>query len=315
MSEAARWLREAGWGVMCHYLAGIPGGGGDAFVIEAETWQAQVEAFDVPALVEQVAGTGARYLLFTVGQNSGHYCSPNPVYDELTGLRPSRCARRDLIAELGDALSARGLRLLVYTTGGAPEWPPAAAALGWVNNHRQPGHRLAEFQRRWNRILAEWSIRWGRRVSGWWIDGCYFAETMYAFADEPNWDSLRAALKAGNPEALVAFNPGVKVPIVSQGGEDYTAGEIAGALPVGRWHQGGFTTRHETVDGAQYHVLSFLGESWRLGEPRFADELAAAYTRFVIANGGAITWDVPITPEGIIPEPFVRQLTAIGVRP
>ncbi len=307
-----RWLRDAGWGVMCHYLAGEPGGGEDAYAVTAEEWNAQVDAFRLGEFVDQIASTGARYLLFTVGQNSGHYCAPNPIYDELTGLKPSKCSRRDLIRELADALEPHGIALMVYATSGAPNEPHAAKALKWVDNRKQPGHRLVEFQRLWNRILAEWSTRWGRRVRGWWIDGCYFADTMYEFDDEPNWGSLARALKAGNPDAIVAFNPGVKVPIITQGGEDYTAGEIDKALPAGGWREGGFRTLPAQIGDAQLHILTFLGQYWRMGEPRFPDELAIGYTRFVMDCGGAITWDVPIDSSGLIPPQFVEQLQAIG---
>ncbi|NOZ23316.1 MAG: hypothetical protein GXP25_19760, partial [Planctomycetes bacterium] len=191
-----QWFREAGWGIMCHYLAGLPGDGGDAFDISAEAWNAQVDAFDLDGLVEQIASTGAGYLLLTVGQNTGHYCAPNATYDELTGLQPSRCSRRDLIMDIAEALKPHGVRLMVYTTGGAPNEPNAAKALKWVNNHHDPGHRLAEFQVMWNKVLTEWSLRWGENVHGWWVDGCYFADTMYNFDDEPNWGSLTRALKA-----------------------------------------------------------------------------------------------------------------------
>ena len=310
--SSTQWFREAGWGIMCHYLAGLPGGGDDAFNVSAEDWQRQVDAFDLDAFVAQIASTGAGYLLFTVGQNSGHYCAPNATYDELTGLTPTKCSKRDLILEIAEALEPHGIRLMVYTTGGAPNEPSASTALKWLNNRNDPGHRLVEFQLMWNRILTEWSARWGTRVHGWWVDGCYFADTMYAFDDEPNWESFRRALKSGNPDALVAFNPGVKIPVVTQGGEDYTAGELAHALTVGKWREGGFRTIPSEVGGAQYHVLTFLGQFWRQGEPRFSDGLAVGYTQFIIDNGGVITWDVPIESDGRIPQAFVHQLQAIG---
>ena len=313
MPDRCTWFRDAGWGVMCHYLAGLPGGGDDAFNIDAQAWSDQCDACDVSGLAAQVASTGAGYLLFTVGQNSGHYCAPNPVYDELTGLSPSRCSRRDLIAELAEALRPYGVKLMVYTTSGAPNWPPAAEALGWVDNRQVPGQRLAAFQRHWNRILAYWSTAWGDAVAGWWLDGCYHAEAMYDHADEPNWGSLTAALRAGNPEAIVAYNPGVKVPIITQGGEDYTAGELAGALHVGHYAKGGFAPPPARVGDAQYHALTFLGQYWRVGPPRFPDALAVGYTQYVIGLGGVLTWDVPISAEGLIEDASLRQLRVIGV--
>ena len=98
----------------------------------------------------------------------------------------------------------------------------------------------------------------------------------------------------------MAFNPGVKVPVICHSEhEDYTAGEISEAFPTcpGRW-----------LDGAQYHVLSYLGENWCRGLPRFPDSFVAGYTQHVRERGGVVTWDVPITPEGRIPQPFIEQL-------
>jgi hypothetical protein len=182
----------------------------------------------------------------------------------------------------------------------------------WPRVHGGPtrGERLVEFQRYWQAIVREWSVRWGASVHGWWIDGCYFADDMYRFPDEPNFASFAAALKAGNPDAIVAFNPGVRVPVICHSEhEDYTAGEIAEALPTcpGRWVERG---GHR----AQYHILSYLGSSWCRGErPRFPDDLAASYTRYVTGRGGVVSWDVPIRVDGLIPQAFVEQLQAIDV--
>lgn len=126
---------------------------------------------------------------------------------------------------------------------------------------------------------------------------------MYRHPDPPNFESFAAALKAGNPDSIIAFNPGVKVPVISMTEhEDYTAGEISETLPdcPGRW-----------LDGAQYHILSYLGARWGGGEPRFADEFVSRYTGDVNAKGGVVTWDVPITAGGLIPQPFVDQLMVL----
>lgn len=56
-----------------------------------------------------------------------------------------------------------------------------------------------------------------------------------------------------------------------------------------------------------------MGEFWCRGEaPRFADEDVISYTRQAMEKGGVVTWDVPVLPDGTIPEPFVQQLGAIG---
>ena len=71
------WFHDARWGVMTHYLGAPPSTAGGA-ELTAEQWNRQVDAFDVPGLADQVASTGAKYLLFTLGQNSGHYCARIP---------------------------------------------------------------------------------------------------------------------------------------------------------------------------------------------------------------------------------------------
>ncbi len=316
------WFHEAGWGVMTHYLGAPPSSAGGA-ELSAEAWNAQVDAFDVDGLVRQLAPTGTKYLLFTVGQNSGHYCAPNATYDRLVGIQPSKCSRRDLIADLARALQPHGIRLLAYLPSGAPaadhvarrklQWRWGAPG-GWQLPGEPTGGRLVEFQRNWEAICRDWSLRWGRLVAGWWIDGCYFADEMYRHPDEPNFASFARALKAGNPDALVAFNPGVKVPVVCHTPvEDYTAGEVnlgqvAEAIRAcpGRWLE-------REGRRVQFQILSYLGQTWCRGErPQKPDDEIVGYVRDLTAKGGVITWDVPIQKSGLVSEPFLAQLRAIG---
>ncbi len=83
-AENTDWFRDAKFGVMTHYLGALPSSDGGA-ELTAEKWNAQIDAFDVPGLVRQIASTGAKYHLFTLGQNSGHYCAPNATYDRFVG--------------------------------------------------------------------------------------------------------------------------------------------------------------------------------------------------------------------------------------
>lgn len=316
------WFHEARWGVMTHYLGAPPSSSGGQ-ELTAEMWNEQIDAFDAKGLADQLASTGAEYLLFTIGQNSGHYCAPNATYDRFVGITPSKCSRRDLIDDLADALKKRDIRLLVYLPSGAPAADIEARKKlgwrwgrpgGWQLPDEEVGGRLPEFQRKWEAIIREWSRRWGKDVSGWWIDGCYFADQMYRFDDEPNFASFAAALRAGNPDAIVAFNPGVRVPVIAHTKyEDYTAGEVTlGKLPQavksvpGRW------IRRDGVK-VQSHILTFLGKSWCRGErPQWSDEKIVDLTRQIADKGAVVTYDVPIQKEGHIPPPFIKQLRAIG---
>ena len=321
-AENTDWFHQARWGVMAHYLGAAPSSSGGAEVT-AEMWNRQIDAFDVQGLADQLASTGAKYLLFTIGQNSGHYSAPNATYDKIVGITPSKCSRRDLVADLGKALKKRDIRLMVYLPSGAPAADVVARKKlawrwgrtgGWQLPGEPVGGRLVEFQRNWQAVIREWSLRWGTDVAGWWIDGCYFAEQMYYFDDEPNFASLAAAMRAGNPKSIVAFNPGVVVPVtVHSKFEDYTAGEVtlkrlpeAVAACPGRWLGS---------DGVkvQFHILTFLGESWCQGEnPQWPDEKVIGITRQIADKGGVVTYDVPISVGGLIPQPFVEQLRALG---
>ncbi len=104
------WLHDAKWGVFMHFLPG-PAGSSQGAEVDIETWNKRVDAFDVEGVAEQLLETSAKYIMLTIGQNSGHYCCPNDAYDRITGIRPSKCARRDLVSELHDAPVPHGIRV------------------------------------------------------------------------------------------------------------------------------------------------------------------------------------------------------------
>jgi hypothetical protein len=301
----ADWMQQAKWGVMNHYLADWQARV-NHLTMSVETWNSMIDKFDVEALAKELQSAGASYYQISIGQNSGYYLSPNAVYDQLTGIQPSKCSRRDLVSDLAAALAPRGIKLMVYLPSGAPaQDKPADAALGWQNG----AHPNTEFQRKWERIIREWSSRWGKKVSGWWFDGCYFPSTMYRSPEPPNFASFAAAARAGNPDAIVAFNPGVVYRMLSLTPyEDFTAGEIdkPELVAIKRGADG-------QIDGTQIHMLSYLGQTWGMGAaPRFSAAQAIEYTHKVTNAGGAVTWDVPVGLDGKIGEPFLDQLAAIG---
>ena len=305
--DRAAWMRQARWGVMNHYLADWIARR-EKIKMSIEQWKKLIDHFDVESLAEQIKSVGAGYYLITIGQNSGYYLSPNATYDKYVGIQPSPAladSRRDLVADLYDALHKRGIRLMVYLPAGAPAGDPIARkALEWQNGP----YRNREFQLKCEQVIREWSVRWGDKVAGWWFDGCYWPNTMYRSDEPPNFASFAAAARAGNPASIVAFNPGVVPRIISvTPHEDYTAGEIndPNRVEIRRAVDG-------KIDGAQVHILSFLGSTWGMGSPRFSKEQVVAWSRKIADAGGAITWDVPIQRDGLISEEFINQLTAVG---
>ena len=118
------WFRQSRWGVASHYLADTAGCQ-QATRSNTEDWNRQIDAFDVHGLARQLAEAHVPYYFISLGQNSGFYLSPNRTYDEIVGIVPSKCSRRDLVADLAGALAPCGIRLLVS--------PPAICRifLGW----------------------------------------------------------------------------------------------------------------------------------------------------------------------------------------
>ncbi len=131
---------------------------------------------------------------------------------------------------------------------------------------------------------------------------------MYRSPEPPNFAELRRRRQSGKSGRRNRFQSrrGVRISSVTPY-EDFTAGEIdkPELLTVRRSADG-------KVDGTQIQMLSYLGETWGRGEPRFTTEQVIAYTRKVRDAGGAVTWDVPVGLDGAISQPFLDQLTALG---
>ena len=320
------WFRDAQWGVICHYLAAPVTSGLKGAAFAVDEWNRRVDSFDTLRLANQLAQAGAGYLVITLGQNSGFYCAPNPTYDTIVGIRPGKCSQRDLVSDLYEALAPKEIALMVYLPSGAPAADPVAVEKlvwewgfvgGWPHGWmvERTGKRLVSFQHKWEAVIRDWSLRWGEKVRGWVIDGCYFPDEMYQHADEPNFFSFAAAMRAGNPNSIVAFNPGLAMPIVSLSeAEDFTFGEVDGALYVGHREPGDVWTCYDgKVGQAQLHTMTFLGANWGMGEPRFPDELVSGYTHFINRHKGVVTWDVPISEDGQLPQAFIDQLAKIRI--
>ncbi len=304
------WFMQARWGVLTHYLADSASNL-KPIDLTPDDWNRRIDAFDVDGLARQLAEHRVPYFFITIGQNSGFYLSPNRTYDEITGIRPSKLSRRDLIADLAKAFAPHGIRLMVYLPGMAPASDAVAKAkLEGVDDARH-----TTLQRNWEAVVREWSLRWGRNVHGWWIDGPYDAPA-YQHPDEPNYRSFATALKAGNPDSLVAFNNGLRTPLYSMTEyEDYTPGEIERDMTVAPGNTPDFSRLapyERTLNGAQLHVLTIMGEWWGKGPVRFPDELTIGYTKFINSRGGVVTWDLPLTLEGHIAEEFRPQLAALS---
>ena len=97
----------------------------------------------------------------------------------------------------------------------------------------------------WAKVIAWWSKHYGTLVSGWWFDGGY----QHCQFDSKIAKIYAEAAKSGNKNAIVTFNPGVKLERATTA-EDYTAGEINEPLKEiisDRW-----------IDGSQAHGSRYM---------------------------------------------------------
>ena len=294
-NPATDWMPEAKVGAFMHFLPG------------ADTF-ARVEAFDVPAVARQLAESGARYFVFTLGQNSGYMNAPNAAYDAAAGYAAGeRCARRDLPAELAAALKPHGIRLMLYLPCQTPNRDLQAIKAFGLPETPFNGDRKIDmaFARKWAEVIREWSQRYGEAVSGWWFDGGY---AHVGFNDEIA-AVYAAAAKSGNPAAVATFNPGVSLKRWTAA-EDYTAGELNEPLTYGcegRW-----------LDGSQWQVLTYLGKTWGKRDTRYTDAQWAGWAAAVTAKGGCVTFDLgpnydpAAGPVGTFDAAQLRQLRAIA---
>jgi hypothetical protein len=162
-----------------------------------------VEAFDVPAFVEQATETGAGYVLFTATHLTHHLPCPHPVVDQLIA---GRTTRRDLLMEIADGLAKAGIRFALYYNHGTkathqhvqdPEWQEAAGSLR--------ADRTTYYSN-YCRIISWLGEHYGSKSMAFWFDGAY---ELDAHPGTP-WRRMTEAAKAGFPDRLVCYNAGIE---------------------------------------------------------------------------------------------------------
>ena len=142
---------------------------------ERNPFEEAVDAFDVPRYVAQAKRAGAQYVIFTSTWGSFHLPAPSAAVD---AVAPGRTTRRNLLAELGEALHAEGIRFILYHNYGC----------AYHRNHPDPDDawmvpigfkdgRLEDFGTNVVAIVTDIARTLGDRVDGWWFDSSAIACT------------------------------------------------------------------------------------------------------------------------------------------
>ncbi len=100
MNDRTAWM-SGRYGVMSHWLfpGVLPERGQPASSLDQA-----VEAFDLARTLEDFAASGAEWYLFTLGQNTGCYASPNAVIETLADVAPRSQDPEVLTAQVRTAL-------------------------------------------------------------------------------------------------------------------------------------------------------------------------------------------------------------------
>lgn len=303
------WMAHGSFGLMVHYLIS-PAGETD----EAKTaaFNATVDGFDLEGFIAQFHATGADWLIFTLGQNTGYYSSPNAFLD---AALPGHTSTRDLVLEIARRVKALRKRFIAYLPAEVCAQSEAIhQAFAW-----NPADQ-SEFQRRYQEFIRAYSLKFGTLCDGWWFDGCYTWECFHNSLYE--WPAWIAAARAGNPESLTAFNDGsfcinnVK-PVTPL--EDYHPGEVHelvdGQIKLGHDPDSPlYLPTERFIEGVQWHALVPVDSSFDGGDPkRYSDEELAGFLRACRSVGGAVTWNLPISDGGLIPEESIKQVARVFV--
>jgi len=257
------WMYRGMVGLSTHY-----------FPLTVASVESVADAFDVQRVANQATEAGSAWFVFTLQHQNWLMMAPNGTFDRFVG-HGDRTPERDVPLELFRALDAKGIKLLLYVNLYMSAAPAVTQAMGGWPPNDQLVDRMAA-------VYREFSIRYGDKVAGWWVDGAGMPHYRNSPHRERWFAKIAGALRAGNPNAVVAISPALEVGRYSVD-SDFTAGESNDLkpIPAGRW-----------LDGAQWHLWTYLGGWWGSNGKRFSDQELGKYLALVTSRGGAITLDV-----------------------
>ena len=189
MRANTAWFQKACYGMMVHWTRESMPLRGDR-----KPYNQAVADFDVEAFAGQMEQTGAGFVVFTTSHAFQYFPAPLASLDKIL---PGRTTKRDLVADLAEALRKRGMKLFLYYHLGAINDAAWLKASGFWETD------TSRFFNNWQAIISEAGERYGEKLAGWWFDD---GATSYYYRSAP-WEKLNSAAKAGFPQRLVGFNP------------------------------------------------------------------------------------------------------------
>jgi len=303
------WLANCLYGIGAHWTAHtVPRHGA------ALPFQKAVDAFDVKRFVDQLTYAGADYLLFTSTHALQMLPAPHPVIDKIL---PGRTCKRDLLAELADALAAKGKHLLIYYNHSCNR----AQDRSWeqaVGYHDRDKNRFA---RNLQEIVGWMGERYEYKIKAWWFDSPYSLDprgphnsvstdmTGFQFP----WERFTVAAKRGFHGRLVTYNPGVAKTFLYTTHQDYWSGELGNLKTPAK--------ARYLKNGLQWFGWTCLDErGWvhrransEIPKPLYSDKEIISYVRACNSHQAPMTFNVDIYQDGQMAPASVEQLQRLGM--
>ena len=282
------WFVDEVYGLMFHWTSQSVGRDGSI-----KPFDQAVAEFDLEAFASMVESTGAGYVLFTVGHAEPYCPAPLRSWEK---YHPGHTTQRDLIAEMSDALGAKGIKLMCY-------FPThVVAKRGQVDTKT--------FEAINHEVMVEFGLRYRGKVVGYWFDGWY-----QCFEDYPDvsFPAFFNACKAGYPERIIALNSWV-YPAVTEY-QEYWAGENASPVEIPR----NGTYQRGPGAGLQFQSLLIMEPYWvqkkrEMPDPRFTVEKLSAYIEECRKNAGVVTINLGIYQDGSVGEKALEVMKGVRKR-
>jgi hypothetical protein len=273
---STEWLAKAGYGLMFHYTSQSVSPDGSKLPYEEA-----INKFDIDKFATMVSQTGAGYVIFTIGHSQPYCPAPIASWEK---YHPGMTTKRDLIAEMANALNKKGIQLICY-----------------LPTHVVAKYRKVsgtDFMKIHTEILQEMGNRYKEKIAGYWFDGWYQCFEEYP---DVSFEEFFKACKTGYKDRIIALNSWIYPEVTPW--QEYWAGEVAGFvdLPVNGHMVNG------PVPELRYQALLIMEPYWVQQkpdhpDPRFTASDLSKYIRDCMANGGAVTINMGIFQDGTVGE-------------
>jgi len=205
LRSSTKWMSDAKYGLMFTWTAAsFPRNG------PQKSSEQAVNDFDVNKFADMVSDTGAGFIVLCTSWSTYYFPAPIKSWELVA---PGHTTKRDLIAELADALAKRHIKLMLYYHAGDSKdgW--------WTSTYVRTKMDRPAYFKQWEDQIREIGLRYGDKLAGWWFDD---GLTFYYPLQAP-YKEMTEAAKAGYAGRVVGYNSWILPRATDL--QDYACGE------------------------------------------------------------------------------------------